>query len=140
MSRIFSRIWIQTSRDRLFGTPASNVYTSISKLNSSPDADAILCKGNVFNRQILDSYYMAMLGRWEMELLEKIIPANLSSIRSVIRRDNGSNSYDDKLWADISALKTKLAKILILKNQYLPESRNRLLLRTGGKLQNISSR
>ena len=51
-----------------------------------------------------------MLGRWEMELLEKIIPANLSSIRSVIRRDNGSNSYDDKLWADISALKTKLAK------------------------------
>lgn len=97
-------------RDRLFGTPASNVYTSISKLNSSPDADAILCKGNVFNRQILDSYYMAMLGRWEMELLEKIIPANLSSIRSVIRRDNGSNSYDDKLWADISALKTKLAK------------------------------
>ncbi len=97
-------------RDRLFGKPASNVFYSISAIKDSDEADKILCRGDVFSKMILDSYYMAMLGRWEMELLEKIIPANLSTIRSFVRKDNGSNSYDNKLWEEISNLKIQLAK------------------------------
>ncbi|MCR4689183.1 MAG: glutamine synthetase [Saccharofermentans sp.] len=96
-------------RDRLFGKPAANVFYSISAIKDSEDADTILCKGDVFSKMILDSYYMAMLARWEMELLEKIIPANLSTIRSFVRKDDG-NAYDSKLWDEIDSLKTKLAK------------------------------
>ena len=51
-----------------------------------------------------------MLVRWEMELMEKIIPANLSLIRNITRTDDGSNSYDEKLWSDIEDLKRLLAK------------------------------
>ncbi len=97
-------------RDRLFGKPAANVYYSISAIKDSEEADAILLKGGVFSKMILDSYYMAMLARWEMELLEKIIPANLSTIRSFTRKDNGSSSYDNRLWEEISCLKNQLAK------------------------------
>ena len=97
-------------RDRLFGKPSENVYHSIYILKSNPDVEPILCNGDVFNSMILDSYYQAMLGRWEMELLEKIIPANLQTIRNVVRRDDGSNSYDEILWNEIVSLKVRLAK------------------------------
>lgn len=97
-------------RDRLFGKPSENVYHSIYILKSNPDVEPILCNGDVLNSMILDSYYQAMLGRWEMELLEKIIPANLQTIRNVVRKDDGSNSYDDNLWNEIVSLKVRLAK------------------------------
>lgn len=97
-------------RDRLFGKPSENVYHSIYILKSNPDVEPILCNGDVFNSMILDSYYQAMLGRWEMELLEKIIPANLQTIRNVVRKDDGANSYDDNLWNEIVSLKVRLAK------------------------------
>ena len=97
-------------RDRLFGKPSENVYHSIYILKSNPDVEPILCNGDVFNSMILDSYYQAMLGRWEMELLEKIIPANLQTIRNVVRKDDGSNSYDVNLWNEIVSLKVRLAK------------------------------
>ncbi len=97
-------------RDRLFGKPSENVFHSIDILKSNPDVEPILCNGDVFNSMILDSYYQAMLGRWEMELLEKIIPANLQTIRNVVRKDDESNSYDDILWNEIVSLKVRLAK------------------------------
>ena len=96
-------------RDRLFGTPAATVYDSLQTLKESGVAE-ILCRGNVFDEQLLNSYYQAMLVRWEMELMEKIIPANLSLIRSITRTDDGSVPYDDKLWTDINDLKLLLAK------------------------------
>ena len=96
-------------RDRLFGTPAATVYESLSTLRD-PSVAEILCRGNVFDGQLINSYYQAMLVRWEMELMEKIIPANLSLIRSITRTDNGSNSYDEKLWYDIEYLRLLLAK------------------------------
>ena len=96
-------------RDRLFGTPAATVYESLSTLKD-PAVAGILCRGNVFDDRLLASYYQAMLVRWEMELMEKIIPANLSLIRSITRTDDGSVSYDEKLWNDIEDLKLLLAK------------------------------
>ena len=96
-------------RDRLFGTPAATVYESLQTLKE-PEVTEILCRGGVFNEQLLASYYQAMLVRWEMELMEKIIPANLSLIRSITRTDDGSISYDNSLWTDINYLKLQLAK------------------------------
>ena len=96
-------------RDRLFGTPAATVYDSLQPLKDAEVAE-ILCRGNVFDAKLIDSYYQAMLVRWEMELMEKIIPANLSLIRSITRTDDSSHEYDNNLWNDINYLKTQLAK------------------------------
>jgi glutamine synthetase len=96
-------------RDRLFGTPAATVYESLQPLKDD-DVAELLCRGNVFDKQLIDSYYQAMLVRWEMELMEKIIPANLSLIRSITRSDDGTFNYDDNLWKDINDLKLLLAK------------------------------
>ena len=96
-------------RDRLFGTPVATVYEAISCLKQ-PETAELLGRDGIFGPMLIESYYQAMLVRWEMELLQKIIPANLSTLRSVTRKDDASCSYDEKLWKDISDLKTLLAK------------------------------
>lgn len=96
-------------RDRLFGTPAATVFESLQTLKD-PSVTEILCRGNVFSDQLLNSYYQAMLVRWEMELMEKIIPANLSLIRSITKSEGSDETYDNDLWKDINDLKVLLAK------------------------------
>ena len=96
-------------RDRLFGTPAATVFESLQTLKD-PSVTEILCRGNVFSDQLLNSYYQAMLVRWEMELMEKIIPANLSLIRSITKSEDNDETYDNDLWKDINDLKVLLAK------------------------------
>jgi glutamine synthetase len=96
-------------RDRLFGTPVATVYEAISCLKE-PDVAELLGRDGIFGPMLIDSYYQAMLARWEMELLQKIIPVNLSTLRSVTRKDDATCSYDEKLWNDISDLKILLAK------------------------------
>jgi glutamine synthetase len=54
---------------------------------------------------------MAMLERWEMELIEKIIPANLSAIRRVSKVYSETvTPYDEKLWDQINDIKRELGK------------------------------
>ena len=96
-------------RDRLFGTPAATVYDSISPLKNAEVAD-ILNRDNVFCNNLIDSYYQAMLVRWEMELLQKIIPANLSTLRNITRNEESECAYDGRLWNDITDLKNLLGK------------------------------
>ena len=96
-------------RDRLFGTPVATVYEAISCLKD-PAVAELLGRDGIFGPMLIDSYYQAMLVRWEMELLQKIIPANLSTLRNVTRKDDSTCSYDEHLWKDISDLKFLLAK------------------------------
>ena len=96
-------------RDRLFGTPAATVFDSISPLKDA-DVAEILNRDDVFCASLIDSYYQAMLVRWEMELLQKIIPANLSTLRSITRNEESECAYDGRLWNDITDLKNLLGK------------------------------
>ena len=96
-------------RDRLFGTPAATVFDSISPLKDA-DVAEILNRDDVFCTSLIDSYYQAMLVRWEMELLQKIIPANLSTLRNIVRNEEGECAYDGRLWNDITDLKNLLGK------------------------------
>ncbi len=97
-------------RDRLFGKPAATVYDSMKVLAEHKNVTSILYAGDVFDRIILDSYARAMLDRWEMELRERIIPENRANIRNCTKKHTESNSYDDRLWDDISSIKSYLAK------------------------------
>jgi len=99
----------EEERDRLFGKPSATVFDSMSSLDKG--AEDMLCRGNVFTPRILASYSQAMLERWEMELIEKIIPANLSIIRSITKKTKeNSNSLDNEMWQTIDSMRTKLAK------------------------------
>ena len=100
----------EDERDRLFGVPPATVYDSLKNFISDDSVTEILCSGNVFNEKILSSYSHAMLDKWQMELLERIIPSNLTTIRGITKRHTSANAVDDDMWSDIEKMKMALAK------------------------------
>ena len=77
---------------------------------ASDSVTDILCAGGVFNDQLLSSYSHAMLDKWQYELLERIIPSNLITLRGYTKRHTAANVVDDDMWSDIESLKMSLAK------------------------------
>ena len=51
-----------------------------------------------------------MTQRWMMELLERIIPSNLQTVRSYTKKHIEDDPIDNPKWANIVALKKNLAK------------------------------
>ncbi|MBP5180158.1 MAG: glutamine synthetase [Clostridiales bacterium] len=100
----------EDERDRLFGTPPATVYDSLRNFLEADDATKILCAGNVFNDKILSSYSHAMLDRWLYELSDRIIPTNLTTLRSYTKKHTDANPVDDEYWSDIETVKMNLAK------------------------------
>ena len=100
----------EDERDRLFGTPPATVYESLKSFIASDSVTDILCAGGVFNDQLLSSYSHAMLDKWSYELLERIIPSNLVTLRGYTKRHTAANAVDDDMWSDIESLKFSLAK------------------------------
>ena len=94
----------------MFGTPPATVYDSLRNFLEADDATKILCAGNVFNDKILSSYSHAMLDRWLYELSDRIIPTNLTTLRSYTKKHTDANPVDDEYWSDIETVKMNLAK------------------------------
>ena len=88
----------------------ATVYDSLSRFLQTDSMTEILCAGDVFNDMILTSYSHAMLDRWQYELLERIIPSNLTTIRTYVKKHTSQNTVDDDMWNDIENLKLSLAK------------------------------
>ncbi len=100
----------EDERDKMFGEPPATVYDSIKRFISSEHGTEILSAGGVFNDKILSSYSHAMLDKWQYELLERIIPTNLTTLRGYTKRHTTANAVDDDMWSDIESLKFSLAK------------------------------
>ncbi|MCQ2466142.1 MAG: glutamine synthetase [Clostridia bacterium] len=97
-------------RDKMFGTPPATVYDSLKNFLSSESILDILCAGDVFNSQILSSYSHAMLDMWQMELMDRIIPHNIRTLRKITKLHSDSNAYDNETWSEIENIKFSLAK------------------------------
>lgn len=97
-------------RDQLFGEPPATVYDSLKKFIADDSVTDVLCAGDVFNDKVLTSYSRAMLDRWQYELIERIVPNNLATIRTYKKIHTSSNIVDDDMWDDIEKLKMVLAK------------------------------
>lgn len=100
----------EDERDRLFGVPPATVYDSLKNLLTDDSLSSILCAGGVFNDKLVTSYSHAMLDTWQMELLERIIPSNIAKLRTITKKHNEANTYDNDMWSDIENLRFALAK------------------------------
>lgn len=100
----------EEERDEMFGIPPATVYDSLKAFIAADCVTDILCAGDVFDDVILSSYSHAMLDRWQYELLERIIPNNLTKLRSYTKKHTVANAVDDDMWNEISRIKNQLAK------------------------------
>lgn len=97
-------------RDSLFGVPPATVYDSLKTFIADDSVSEILCAGGVFNDKVLTSYSHAMLDRWQYELIERVVPNNLTTIRGYSKKHTTANIVDDDMWSDIEKLKMTIAK------------------------------
>jgi glutamine synthetase len=103
--------YTQEERDRLFGRPPATVSETLDNLAAYPERDALLCAGGVFTPAIIESYAAAMLAKWRLELSQRIIPANIETVRAC-RRLHGedADALDERAWDEIQALRLELMK------------------------------
>jgi glutamine synthetase len=65
----------------------------------------------VFTPAIIESYAEAMRAKWRLELRERIIPANMQTVRECHRlHGEDADRLDDEAWDTIRALRLELMK------------------------------
>ena len=57
----------------------------------------------------MDSFIAGIQKRWTLELVNRIVPANLGTIRAM-RAAHETNSFDDARWEEVNRLRVYLAK------------------------------
>jgi glutamine synthetase len=98
----------QEERDRLFGVPPATVWENMQNLVAFPDRVRVLTAGNVLTPRVINAFRGAATARWKQELLVRIIPENLDTVRACQPLDLASDRAQD-LWKRIDTLRRELA-------------------------------
>ena len=97
-------------RNQMFGKPPATVWENMEALKKYPDKVKVLKAGNVMRQDLIDAFVNGALLRWKVELIERIIPGYLETIRNIICLHEEENPVDDAAWAKIRELRLYLAK------------------------------
>ena len=97
-------------RDKMFGKPPATVWENMDALKKYPEKLKVLKAGNVLRQDLIDAFVNGALLRWKVEIIERIIPQYLDTIRKIVCLHCEANPVDDAAWAKINALRLALAK------------------------------
>jgi len=100
--------YTQEERDRLFGVPPATVWENMQNLVVFPDRVRVLTAGNALTPRMINAFRGAATARWKHELLVRIIPEDLDTVRACQPLDLASDRAQD-LWKRIDALRHELA-------------------------------
>lgn len=102
----------EEERERLFGKPPATVWENLINLKKYPQKTAVLSDGDVFEKDILESYGKSILIQWMMELCERIILENMQIVRECVKchKHGSHNDYDEERWNAIDSLRHYLMK------------------------------
>jgi glutamine synthetase len=104
--------YTQDERDKLFGTPPATVWENIKNLDLYPDKYKVLTQGEVFSKEVIESFKSSVLMQWTAELKNRIIPANMTLVREYKKLHSGDNVTDLDVvnWEKINQLRYYLMK------------------------------
>ena len=103
--------YTQEERDAMFSVPHATVWENILGFKNHPEKVAVLSQGNAFEKDLMESFVSAILNRWKLELVSRIIPANLQQVRDMKPvHVEGANSCDDRRFKALNELRFYLAK------------------------------
>ena len=103
--------YTQEERDAMFSVPPATVWENILGFKNHPEKVAVLSQGNAFEKDLMESFISAILNRWKLELVSRIIPANLQQVRDMKPvHVEGANSCDDRRFKALNELRFYLAK------------------------------
>ena len=103
--------YTQEERDAMFSVPPATVWENILGFKNHPEKVAVLSQGNAFEKDLMESFISAILNRWKLELVSRIIPANLQQVCDMKPvHVEGANSCDDRRFKALNELRFYLAK------------------------------
>ena len=97
-------------RDKMFGKPPATVWENMEALKKYPEKLKVLKAGNVMRQDLIDAFVNGALLRWKVEIIERIIPQHIDTIRTITCLHCDANPVDDAIWSKISELRLYLAK------------------------------
>ncbi len=96
-------------RVKLFGRPPATVWETLGGLAPEGEGRRLLQAGGVFSAEILDSYTLAMLDRWRLELGERILPEGLAQLRACLPVHAVDDALGAAAWEGVDRLRRKIA-------------------------------
>ena len=99
-------------RDRLFGHHPATVWENMQNLVKYPEKVAVLTASGALRQELIDAFVAGALKRWQTELISRIIPENLNTVKQCVCLHDSETATDLDLfhWEKIVALKMYLAK------------------------------
>lgn len=97
-------------RDEIFGKPPATVWEAFQNFDRYPKKMEVLTKMDALTSKIIESYRQAMITLWITELRDRIIPENMTLVRSFVKRNDNQNGtdYDEAKWREIQQLRVEL--------------------------------
>jgi len=103
-------------RDRLFSKPPATVWENMQNIKKYPEKVKTLTAGNVFRQELIGAFVAGALVRWKAEILNRIIPENLSIVKETkaLHEADSASDLDLTNWDKINTIRVYLAKDYML--------------------------
>ncbi|MBP2632134.1 MAG: glutamine synthetase catalytic region [Firmicutes bacterium] len=103
--------YTEEERSSLFGMHPATVWENMTAMETHPDKKAVLTAGGALRTEIIDAFVAGALLRWKTELLSRIMPENLSIVRSCKEFEaDYTTDQDCYMWNKVNELRCYLAK------------------------------
>lgn len=115
-------------RNRRFGVPPATVYENMKNLELYDYKLEALSQGDVFSKDIIESFKIGALDKWSKELKNRIIQDNIDIIRSCKKLHNyeNMNELDELVWIKINNLKHYIMKDTLSKKSLFTQIKDAL--------------
>ncbi|MGE5529306.1 MAG: glutamine synthetase [Patescibacteria group bacterium] len=95
----------EDERARLFGRPPATVWETLEELGAERSGRKLLEQGGVFPPEVIEAYRQAMLGRWRLELNERLLPESLAALRACRPGHAEGDTAGQAAWEEVERLK-----------------------------------
>ncbi|MDD4503484.1 MAG: glutamine synthetase [Clostridiaceae bacterium] len=99
-------------RNRLFGIHPATVYENISNIEKYPEKLDVLLRGEVLDEKLVKSFSAAVIGRWVTEILNRLLPENMDTVRrcKALHSKQIAHDLDITYWEQVNQLRHYLMK------------------------------
>lgn len=102
-------------RSRYFGKHPATVYDNITAFDSYPDKLKVMMANEVMSEKIIKSYATAVTNRWVAEIINRLVPEYMDSVRGskILHQGEDIGAYadiDTENWNKVNALRYYLMK------------------------------
>lgn len=109
----------EEERIKYFGKAPATIYENIAALDMYPEKVKVLMRNNVLNTSLINSFKLATLQRWTMEIVSRVINNYVEEIRAC----KSLHSFDKALDLDITNwMKINDLRLYIMKDSYTSKS------------------